>query len=87
MFVHPRQVDEIIKRHPGVGKARLVVEGTVADERMVLHAEAAGASAHLAEQMVASLRDVTKLRGEVRLVAPGSLPGDGKVIDDQRSYQ
>ena len=87
MFVHPRQVDEIIKRHPGVAKARLVVEGTVADERMVLHAEAAQATPELAEQMVASVRDVTKLRGEVRLVAPGSLPGDGKVIDDQRVYQ
>jgi phenylacetate-CoA ligase len=54
---------------------------------MVLHAEVAGAPEGLADQMVATVRDVTKLRGEVRLVAPGSLPGDGKVIDDQRSYK
>ncbi|MFD0666938.1 phenylacetate--CoA ligase family protein [Ramlibacter sp. MAHUQ-53] len=87
MFVHPSQVAEIVRRHPGVLKARLVVEGAVAEERMVLHAEAASGGDELAAAMVATVRDVTKLRGEVRVVAPGSLPGDGKVIDDQRSYK
>jgi len=46
----------------------------------------AGKPAALAEALVASIRDVTKLRGEVELVAPGSLPNDGKVIDDLRKY-
>ncbi len=87
MFVHPGQVAEVARRHAGVGRVRLVVEGTVGDERMVLHAETAAPSPQLAEQMVASVRDVTKLRGEVNLVAPGSLAADGKVIDDQRSYK
>jgi len=87
MFVHPSQVADIVRRHPGVLRARLVVEGTIADERMVLHAETATPSPQLAEQMVTTVRDVTKLRGEVRLAAPGSLAADGKVIDDQRSYK
>ena len=87
MFVHPGQVAEVARRHPGVGRVRLVVEGTIGDERMVLHAETASPSTQLAEQMVASVRDVTKLRGEVQLAAPGTLAADGKVIDDQRSYK
>ncbi len=87
MFVHPSQVAEIVRRHPGVQRARLVVEGTIADERMVLHAEHAAPSDDLAQHLVATVRDVTKLRGEVKLVAPGSLAADGKVIDDQRSYK
>jgi phenylacetate-CoA ligase len=62
------------------------VEGTIADERMVLHAESADASEALAQAMVATVRDVTKLRGEVQLAAPGSLPADGKVIEDKRRY-
>jgi phenylacetate-CoA ligase len=70
-----------------VQRVRLVVEGTIGDERMVLHAETASPSPQLAEQMVHSVREVTKLRGEVILTAPGALAVDGKVIDDQRSYQ
>jgi phenylacetate-CoA ligase len=86
MFVHPSQVAEIVRRHPGVQRARLVVEGTIADERMVLHAEAAEGGDALAQALVATVRDVTKLRGEVQLAAPGSLPADGKVIEDKRRY-
>ncbi len=86
MFVHPAQVAEIARRHPGLQRVRLVVEGTIADERMVLHAEAGGVGEDLATALVATVRDVTKLRGEVQLVAPGSLPADGKVIDDRRKY-
>jgi phenylacetate-CoA ligase len=86
MFVHPSQVAEIVRRHPGVQRARLVVEGTIADERMVLHAESADTSEALAQAMVATVRDVTKLRGEVQLATPGSLPADGKVIEDKRRY-
>ena len=67
-----------------VGRARLVIEGEMANDRMTLHAECAGAPEGLAAALAGSLRDVTKLRGEVTLVAPGSLPNDGKVIDDLR---
>ncbi|MFM9436864.1 phenylacetate-CoA ligase [Janthinobacterium sp. CG_23.3] len=87
MFVHPSQVHDIAQRHPEILKARLVVSGRVADETMTLHCEmddAAGAVGALA--IVDSIREVTKLRGEVRMVARGSLPGDGKAIDDVRDY-
>jgi len=86
MFVTPKQVNEIARRHPEVKRARLVIEGETGSEKMTLKCEAAGAPAGLAEALVASIRDVTKLRGEAELVAPGSLPNDGKVIDDQRKY-
>lgn len=86
MFVHPSQVAEIVRRHPEVARARLVIEGEMADDRMTLHAEVAAAPAALAQALAATIRDVTKLRGDVRLVAPGSLANDGKVIDDARRY-
>ena len=84
MFVHPSQVDDIARRHPPAGRVRLVVEGEMADDRMTLHVEADDAPEGLAERIAQSIRDVTKLRGEVALVATGSLPNDGKVIDDRR---
>jgi phenylacetate-CoA ligase len=86
MFVTPKQVNEIARRHAEVRRARLVIEGETGAERMTLKCEVAGAPAGLAEALVASIRDVTKLRGEVELVKPGDLPNDGKVIDDQRKY-
>jgi len=86
MFVSPKQVNEIVRRHAEVKRARLVIEGETGAERMTLKCEVAGAHAGLAEAVVASIRDLTKLRGDVELVAPGSLPNDGKVIDDLRKY-
>ena len=87
MFVHPGHVAEIARRHAGIGRARLVIEGEMANDRMTLAAEVADAgAAGLAEAIAATLRDVTKLRGEVRLVAPGTLPNDGLVIEDARKY-
>jgi phenylacetate-CoA ligase len=86
MFVKPEQVNEIARRHPEVLKARLVLEGETGSEKMTLKCEAKGAPEGLKEKLVASIRDVTKLRGEVELLAPGSLPNDGKVIDDARKY-
>jgi phenylacetate-CoA ligase len=86
MFVTPKQVAEVLQRHKEVLKARLVVEGETGNDRMTLKCEAREQPARLAEAIVASIRDVTKLRGEVELVAPGSLPNDGKVIDDTRKY-
>ena len=86
MFVTPKQIGEVLRRHKEVMKARLVVEGETGNDRMTLKCEVKERPAELAEAIVASIRDVTKLRGEVELVAPGSLPNDGKVIDDQRKY-
>jgi len=89
MFVHPSQVADIVRRHPVILKARLVITGDMGNDEMTLHCEVAdtiAASSH-AETIVASIRDMTKLRGEVKFVGQGSLPNDGKVIDDARSYQ
>jgi phenylacetate-CoA ligase len=86
MFVTPKQVGEVLRRHPEVLKARLVVEGETGNDRMTLKCEVKAQPAGLAEAIVASIRDVTKLRGEAELVSPGTLPNDGKVIDDTRKY-
>jgi phenylacetate-CoA ligase len=86
MFVHPAQVAEIARRHPEVRKARLVVSGEMANDRMTLHVEVTGAPEGLPARLAEAVRDVTKLRGEVQLCAVGSLPNDGKVIEDARSY-
>ena len=86
MFVHPTQVAEIVRRHPDVRKARLVVSGEMANDAMVLHAEVDGAPEGLAVRLTEAMRDVTKLRGKVLLCAVGSLPNDGKVIEDARRY-
>jgi phenylacetate-CoA ligase len=86
MFVTPRQVADILRRHPEIARARLVVEGEAGDDRMTLRCEVSGRSSNLAEAIVASIREVTKLRGEVELGEPGSLPNDGKVIEDLRKY-
>jgi phenylacetate-CoA ligase len=87
MFVHPAQVAQIIRRFPAVLNARLVVTGVMAADVMTLHCEVAGVEAGLQEALVEAIRDVTKLRGEVLLVAPGVLANDGKVIEDQRRYE
>jgi phenylacetate-CoA ligase len=88
MFVHPSQVAEVAKRHPEVLRARLVVAGEMASDELSFHAEVSEPGAQgLAEKIATTLRDVTKLRGDVKLVAPGSLPNDGKVIEDARSYK
>jgi phenylacetate-CoA ligase len=87
MFVHPGQIAEVLRRHPEIGRARLVVEGEMANDRMTLHVECAQAVEGLAEAVAASLRDVTKLRSAVQVVGPGTLANDGKVIDDARSYR
>jgi phenylacetate-CoA ligase len=86
MFVHPSQVAEIVKRHAEVKRARLIVDTAEGQDRMTLHCEVDGASAGLVEPIVATIRDVTKLRGDVALRKPGELPNDGKVIEDARKY-
>ncbi len=86
MFVHPSQVADIARRFPQVRKARLVVSGEMANDQLTLRVETT-ASEGLREQIGEAIRDVTKLRGEVELVAEGSLPNDGLVIEDARSYK
>ncbi|MCC6210582.1 MAG: phenylacetate--CoA ligase family protein, partial [Burkholderiales bacterium] len=86
MFVTPKQVAEIARRHPEILKARLVVEGETGDDRMTLHCEVGSRPEGLSAAVVASVREVTRLRAEVTLVEPGALPNDGKVIEDRRKY-
>jgi phenylacetate-CoA ligase len=86
MFVHPSQVAAVVRRHSEILKARLVVDNPDGVDRMTLVCEVRHADPALAGAIVDSLRDVTKLRGEASLRAPGSLPNDGKVIDDTRKH-
>lgn len=87
MFVHPGQVAAVLKRHPELGRGRLVVDNPDHNDRMTLHCEVASPPAGLAEALAGSIRELTKLRGEVNFCAPGSLANDGKVIDDIRRYE
>jgi len=86
IFVHPEQVAQVVGRH-SLGRARLVVENDGGNDLLTLRVERDGApDPGFVQAVEATLRDVTKLRGEVRFVAPGSLPNDGKVIEDARKY-
>jgi len=88
MFVHASQIADVVKRHPEITRARLVVEGEMAEDRMTLWAEVAHeAPEDLAERVASTLRDITKLRGTVAFKRPGELANDGKVIEDARSYR
>jgi phenylacetate-CoA ligase len=87
MFVRPGQVAEVLKRHPGIVKARLVVTSRDHQDQALLRYEYAGEEAGLAEALAGSFQAVCKVRGEVERVPPGSLPNDGKVIEDARSYE
>ncbi|HRJ68925.1 MAG TPA: AMP-binding protein [Beijerinckiaceae bacterium] len=84
MFVHPGQVADVGKRHPDLGRLRLVVTRANEQDVMVLKAESETRDAGLAGAVAATLQAITKLKGAVELVAPGSLPADGKVIADER---
>jgi phenylacetate-CoA ligase len=87
MFVHPGQVADIARRFPEIVKARLVVSGEMANDVMTLQVEAASPPQGLDSRISDAVRDVTKLRADVQLVQPGTLPNDGKVIEDARSYK
>ena len=84
MFVHPGEIVEVGKRHPALGRVRLSVTRENEQDVMTFAAECAAPEAGLAEAVAATLQSVTKLKGTVTLVAPGSLPNDGKVIVDER---
>ncbi len=85
MFIHPGQIAEIVKRHPEILKARLVVSHVESNDSMCLRCESMGVLN--AAPIVETIRDVTKLRGEVEAVAPRTLPNDGKVIEDSRRFE
>lgn len=87
IFVHPSQVAEVMKRFPEIAQARLVVSGEMANDRMTLKIACSSAVDGLAERVGEAVRDITKLRADVELVASGSLPNDGKVIEDVRDHQ
>jgi phenylacetate-CoA ligase len=84
MFVHPQQLAELAKRHPELGRLRLIVKRANEQDAMTLMAEAAAPAEALRTAVAATLNAVTKLRGEVQFAAPGSLPNDGKIIADER---
>jgi phenylacetate-CoA ligase len=84
MFVRPEQVAEVARRHQELLRVRLVVTRESEQDAMILHAECATPSDRFAETITETLQSVTKLRGGVKLVAPGALPNDGKVIADER---
>jgi phenylacetate-CoA ligase len=87
MFVHPSQVADVARRFPEIVRARLVVSGEMGDDQMTLRLECAAAPEGMAARVADAVREVTKLRGTIELVAPGTLPNDGKVIEDARSYK
>ena len=87
MFVHPGQVVAVLKRHPELGRGRLVVDNPDHADRMTLHCELDRPPAGFAEAVATSIRELTKLRGEVVFCAPGSLANDGRIIDDIRKYE
>jgi phenylacetate-CoA ligase len=86
MFVHPGQVVEVAKYHPELGRVRLRVTREAEQDVMTLAAECAAPASALKDRVAATLQAVTKLKGHVELVAPGTLPNDGKIIADERSY-
>jgi phenylacetate-CoA ligase len=84
MFVRPEQVAEVVKRHPELTRLRLVVTREAEQDAMTLMAECATPSDEFKQTIAETLQSVTKLKGAVKLVAPGTLPNDGKMIADER---
>ena len=87
MFVHPEQVAAVLRLHPEVARGRLTVSSRDNRDMLTLACEVEDGGEALSRAVAESLRSICKVRGEVDLVAPGSLPNDGKVIEDQRSYE
>jgi hypothetical protein len=86
MFVDPEQIAEISRKHPGLGRLRLVIDWVNQADTMTLKVEAASPSGDLEKAMEGTIRTVCKFGGKVEFAKPGSLPNDGKVIDDVRKY-
>ena len=86
LFVHPSQIADILRRHPAIARARLVVDNPEGNDRMTLHCEMRHGAA-LPGDLAETIREVTNLRGDATIRDTASLPNDGKVIDDIRKYQ
>jgi phenylacetate-CoA ligase len=86
MFVRPEQVADVARRHQGLGRVRLVITRAGETDAMTLKAESPNREAALQDAIADSLRAVMKLGGAVELLPPGTLPNDGKVIEDARAY-
>src|SRR5262245_36160150 len=84
MFVHPKQIAEVAARHPELKRVRLVIDREAEQDTMTLLAECAPNEAALEAKIAATLQSITKLKGSVRLMSPGTLPNDGKLIADER---
>ena len=87
MFIHPEQVDKVVKRHSEISRARLVINWVDQADQITLQCESEVSDVSLVDAIAESIRSICKLRGEVEIVAPGTLPNDGKVIDDIRQYE
>ena len=87
MFVHPSQVAEVVRRHAAIIRARLVVTSAGNQDVMTLSCESEAGGPGITDAVAATVRDVCKLRGQIAIVAPGSLANDGKVIEDARTYE
>lgn len=87
MFVHPAQIAQVLRRFPEASRARLVVHGQTGEDRMRLKVECAAPAEGLSERLADAMREQTKLRADIELLPVGSLPNDGKVIEDARSYE
>lgn len=83
MFVRPEQVAALVARHPEVTRARVIAQRDGEMDAMLVQLETTGTDRTLYQ---GSVLEALKLKGRIELVAPGSLPNDGKVIEDQRSY-
>ena len=86
MFVKPDQIAAIVGKFDEVSKARMIITGEMANDEMCLHCESSSTDSGLTEKIIEAVRDVTKMRGDVKLVAPGTLANDGLVIEDARKY-
>ncbi|MGG5808748.1 phenylacetate--CoA ligase family protein [Falsiroseomonas sp. CW058] len=84
MFVRPEQVAEVMRAHPGLGRARLVIGHAEGRDTMLLRVETPVRDAALVDSLLRSIQGIMRLRGEVRLEEPGALPNDGVVIEDAR---
>ena len=87
MFVHPEQIAQIVHKHPEISKARLTIHWIDEKDQMSLKCEVSDSTSDLAQAIANSLRELCKIRGEVEMVRIGSLPNDGLVIEDIRSYE
>ena len=76
----------MVRRYPEIRKARLVVDNPGGQDRMTLRCEVDAGTPQLSAAIAETLRDVTKMRGEAEFVKAGSLPNDGKVIEDAKKY-